>query len=170
MVSKWSSSLESTRPPNESSRSNLVGARRVFESSKNTCYLRGRHPCFSHRSHFGHLAPGGLTVEAVSEAFAVYWCFSGFFLNGFWRALTVEALVVSSSNASGEMALFLLQNVSGKRADARGGFAMFLVMHLFLLTSLSSLSISELFPLGNNKICITVTALRLTSLFCSKLE
>ena len=148
MGSKWSSSLESTRPPNESSRSNLVGSRRVFACSKNTCYLRGRHPCFSHRSHLGHLAPGGLTVEAVLEAFAVCWSFSGFFLDGFWRALTVEALVVSSSNASREMALFLLQNVSGKRADARGGFAMFLIMHLFLLASLSFLNVSELPLLG----------------------
>ena len=90
-------------------------------------------------------------VEAVSEAFAVCWSFSGFFLDGFWRALMVEALVVSSSNASGEMALLLLQNVSGKRADARGGFAMFLIMHLFLLTSLSSLSISELLPFESKR-------------------
>jgi hypothetical protein len=151
MGSKWSSSLESTRSPNESSRSNLVGARRVFASSKNTCYLRGRHPCFSHRSHPGHLAPGGLTVEAILEAFAVCCIFSGFFLDGFWRALTVEALVVSSLMASREMALFLLQNISGKRADARGGFVMFLIMHLFFLTSLSSLSISELLPFESKR-------------------
>ena len=89
MGSKWSSSLESTRPPDESSRFILVGARRVFVSSKNTCYLYGSRPCFSHRSHPGHLAPGGLMVEAVSEAFVVCWSnsrggnFSGFPLNGF---------------------------------------------------------------------------------------
>jgi len=89
MGSKWSSSLESTRPPDESSRFISVGARRVFASSKNTCYLRGRHLCFSHHSHPGHLAPGGLMVEAVSEAFAVCWShslggsFSGFPLDGF---------------------------------------------------------------------------------------
>jgi len=95
-------------------------------------------------------------VEAVSEVFAVYWSHS---LGG--------TLVVSPLMASAEMALFLLQNVSGRRADARRGFAMFLIMHLFLLTSLSSLSISELFPLGNNKICISVTALGLIALLCS---
>ena len=91
MGSKWSSLLESTRPPDESSRFISVGARRVFASSKNTCYLRGRHLCFSHHSHPGHLAPGGLMVEAISEAFAVCWShslggsFSGFPLDGFWR-------------------------------------------------------------------------------------
>ena len=84
MGSKWSSLLESTRPPDESSRFISVGARIVFASSKNTCYLRGRHLCFSHRSHPGHLAPGGLMVEAVSEAFAVCWSHSLSF-SGFWR-------------------------------------------------------------------------------------
>ena len=67
MGSKWSSSMESTRPPNESSRFILEGARRVFASSTNTCFLSGRHLCFSHRSH-----PGCLDrelVEAMSEAF-----------------------------------------------------------------------------------------------------
>jgi len=77
----------------------------------------------------------------------------------------VEVSVVPPSMASGEMALFLFQNLSGRRADARRGFAMFLIMHLFLLTSLSSLNISELFPLGNNKICIFVSALGLASLY-----
>ena len=63
----------------------------MFASSKNTCYLRGRRPCFSHRSHPGRLSPGGLMVEAMSKAFAVCWShspggsFSGFPLNGFWR-------------------------------------------------------------------------------------
>jgi hypothetical protein len=38
--------------------------------------------------------------------------------------------------ASGEMTLFLLQNISGRRAGARRGFAIFLIMHLFLPTSL----------------------------------
>ena len=89
MISKWSASLESTRPPDESTRFVLVGARRVFASSTNTCYLSGRHLCFSHRSH-----PGCLDrelVEAVSEAFAVCWShslggsFSGFPRDGFWR-------------------------------------------------------------------------------------
>ena len=39
----------------------------------------------------------------------------------FW----VGTVVVSPPMASGEMALFLLQNVSGRGADARIGFAMF---------------------------------------------
>jgi len=84
MGSKWSSSLESTRPPDESSRFVLVGARRVFASSKNTCYLHGCHHCFSQRSHPGRLAPDGLMVEAVSEAFSGGNC-GCFPLDGFWR-------------------------------------------------------------------------------------
>ena len=69
MCSKWSSSLESTQPPDGSSRFFFVGARSVFASSTNTCYLRGRWPCFSHRSYPCRLAHGGLMVEAVSEDF-----------------------------------------------------------------------------------------------------
>ena len=64
---EWSSSLESTRPPNESTRFVLVGARRVFASGMNTCFLPGRRLCSSHRS-----LPGCLDrelVEAVLEAF-----------------------------------------------------------------------------------------------------
>jgi len=70
--------------------------------------------------------------------------------------------------ASREMALFLLQNILGRRADARRGFAMFVIMYLFLLTSLSSLNVSELLSFGGNKICIFVSALGLASLFCSR--
>jgi len=66
--------------------------------------------------------------------------------------------------ASGEMALFLLQNISGRRADAGRGFAMFLIMHIFLLTNLSSMNVSELLPFGSNKICISISALGLASL------
>jgi hypothetical protein len=36
--------------------------------------------------------------------------------------------------ASGEMALFLLQNLLGRRADAKRGFAMFWI-HPYLLTT-----------------------------------
>ena len=91
MGSKRSSSLESIRPSDESTQFILVGARRVFASSTNTCYLSGRNLCFSHRSHPGRLALSGLMVEAVSEAFVVYWSnspggnFSCFPLDGFWR-------------------------------------------------------------------------------------
>ena len=70
MVSKWSSSLESTRPPDGSTRFVILGTRRVFASSTNTCYLSGRHPCSSHCSH-----PSCLDrelVEAVSEAFFLW--------------------------------------------------------------------------------------------------
>ena len=90
MGSKWSSSLESTRPPDGSSRIILIGARRVFASSKNTCYLRGRRPCFSRLIHSGRLSPGGLMMAAVSKAFAVCWShspggsFSGSPLDGFY--------------------------------------------------------------------------------------
>ena len=48
------------------------------------------------------------------------------------------------------------------------GFAMFLIMHLFLLTSLSTLNVSELLPFWSNKICIFVCALGLSPLFCSR--
>ena len=76
MGSKWSSSLESTRPPDGSSRLAFVGARRVFASRKKTCYVHGRRPCFLHRSHPDRLAPGGLMVEAMSKDFAVCWSHS----------------------------------------------------------------------------------------------
>ena len=82
MGSKWSSSMESTRPPDESSRFVLEGARRVFASSTNTCYLSGHHHCSSHRSH-----PGCLDrelVEAISEAFSGGDCGCLPF-DGFWR-------------------------------------------------------------------------------------
>ena len=92
--------MESTRPPDESTRFVLVGARRVFASSTNTCYLSGRHLCSSHRSH-----PGCLDrelVEAVSEAFFRW-----------------ELWLSPPPVASGEMALFLLQNILGRKAGAR---------------------------------------------------
>ena len=66
MGSKWSSSLESTRPPDEGTRFVLVGARRVFASSTNTCYLSGRHLCFAHRSHPScHSGAGGSCVRSL---------------------------------------------------------------------------------------------------------
>ena len=82
MVSKWSSSLESTRPPDESTRFVLVGARRVFETSTNTCFLSGRCLCSSHRSHPGCFC--GKLVEAVSEAFSCGNC-GCLPHDGFWR-------------------------------------------------------------------------------------
>ena len=84
MGSKWSSLLESTRPPDESTQFILVGARRVFASSKNTCYPPGCRPCFSRLIYSGRLVPGWLMVEAISEAFAVC-CSHSMGFSGFWR-------------------------------------------------------------------------------------
>ena len=109
MGSKWSSSLESTRPPDGSTRFVLVGARRVFASSTNTCFLSGHRLCSSHRSHPG--CPGSRV-----------------------RSLFGWGLWLSPPVTSGEMALFLLQNVSGRGTGARRGFAMFLI-HPYLLTT-----------------------------------
>jgi len=78
--------------------------------------------------------------------------------------LWVEALVVSPSMASGEMALFLLQNISGRRAGARRGFVMFLIMHIFLQQAFSSLNVSRLLPFRSNNLCIFVSALGLAPL------
>jgi hypothetical protein len=66
--------------------------------------------------------------------------------------------------ASREMALFLLQNISGRRADARRGFAMFWTIHIFLQQAFSSLNVSGLLPFGSNELCIFVSALGLSSL------
>ena len=141
---------QSTRPSDRSSRYVLIDARRVFTSSKNTCYLPSRRPCFSRLFHSGRLVPRWLMVEAVSEAFAVWWChtlgedFSGLPLDGFYGDGIV--FVAKTYQREEEMAL----------DDARRGFAMRLIFHLFLLT----------IPLRNNKICISVIALGLTDLCC----
>ena len=74
--------MESTRPLDESTRFVLVGARRGFASSTNTCYLSGHHRCSSHRNHPGCL--DGEVVEAVSEAFSGGGCGCLPF-DGFWR-------------------------------------------------------------------------------------
>ena len=158
---EWSSSLESTRPLHRSSRCILRDARRVFTSSKNTCYLRSRRPCFSHRSHPGRLVPGGLLVKAVLEALAVCWYYSreagfnGFPHDGFFGDGII--FVAKTFRIEEEMAL----------NDARRGFVMCLIFHLFLLTSLFSLNVSDLFPFGNNKICISVAAIGLKTLCCN---
>ena len=74
--------MESTRPPDEGTRFVLVGARRVFASSTNTCYLSGRHLYSSHCSHRGCLDRE--LVEAVSEAFSGGNC-GCLPHDGFWR-------------------------------------------------------------------------------------
>ena len=158
MGSKWCSSLESTRPPDRSSRCVLIDARRVFASSKSTCYLPSHRPCFCRRFHSGCPVPGCLMVEAVSEAFAVCWShslgrtLSGFPLDGFCGDGIV--FVAKTYQREEEMAM----------NDARREFAMRLIFHLFLLTSLFSLNVSGLFPVGNNNICILVIAVGLTPL------
>ena len=160
MSFEWSSSLESTRPPDRSSRCVLIGARRVSASSKNTCHLPSHQPCFSHRSHPGRLVPSWLMVEAVSEAFAVCWShslgrtLSGFLLDGFCGDGIV--FVAKTYQREEEMAL----------NDVRIEFAMRLIFHLFLLTSLFSLIVFKLFLFLNNKICILVLAMGLETLCC----
>ena len=80
--------------------------------------------------------------------------FSGLPLDGFYRDGIV--FVAKMYQTEEEMAL----------DDARRGFAMRLIFHLFLLRSLFSLNVSGLFPVGNNNICIFVTAMGLTTLCC----
>ena len=100
-------------------------------------------------------------VEAMSEAFAVCWSHSlqggsiGFPLNGFFGDGII--FVAKTFRIEEEMAL----------NDARRGFVMCLIFHLFLLTSLFSLNVSDLFPFGNNKICISVAAIGLKTLCCN---
>ena len=67
MTFGWSSSLESSCPPDRSSRCLVIDARRVFASNKNTSYLPSCRPCFSHLIHPRHLVHGWLEVDAVSE-------------------------------------------------------------------------------------------------------
>ena len=100
-------------------------------------------------------------VEAVSEAFTVCWShslggnFIGFPLDGFCG----DGIIFVAKTYQGEEQMAL--------NDARRGFAMILILHLFLLTSLFSLNVSDLFPFGNNKICISVAAIGLKTLCCN---
>ena len=80
--------------------------------------------------------------------------FSGFPLDGFYGDDIV--FVAKTYQREEEMAL----------KDARRGFAMRLIFHLFLLRSLFSLNVSGLFPVGNDKIFILVIAIGLTALCC----
>ena len=146
MGSKWSSSMESTRPPDESIRFVLVGARRVFASSTNTCYLSGRHLCSSHRSHPSCL--GEEQVEAVSEAFSGGNC--GCLPpppDGFWR----------------DGIIFVAKHIREKSICKKR--ICDVLDHPYLLTT--SLFLSECIwvtPFGSNKLCIFVSALGLSSL------
>ena len=144
MGSKWTSSLESTRPPDGSTRFVLVGARRVFASSTNTCYLSGHHHCSSHHSHPGCL--GGELVEAVSEAFSGgdCGCLPRWLLER-WHCFCCKIY-------QGE------EQVQEEDLRCSGS------IHIFLQQAVSSLSVSGLFPFGSNELCIFVSALGLSSL------
>ena len=144
MISKWSSLLESTRPPDESTRFVLVGARRVFASSTNTCYLSDRRLCFSHRSH-----PGCLDrelVEAVSEAFSGgdYGCLPRWLLER-WHCFCCK--IYQGEEQMQELDLQCSRSI-----------------HIFLQQAFSSLNVSRLLPFGINKLCIFVSAFGLSSL------
>ena len=86
MALSWSSSLESSRPPDRSSFCLASGARRKLASNKNTFHELSRHPCFSHLIHPTHLVPGWLEVVGVSEVAADWWCHTlEYFLRDFPR-------------------------------------------------------------------------------------
>ena len=143
MGSKWSSSMESTRPPNESTRFVLLGARRVFASSTNTCYLSGRRPFSSHHSH-----PGCLDrelVEAVSEAFSGgdCGCLPRWLLER-WHCFCCKIY-------QGEVQM--------QEEDLRCSGS----IHIFLQQAFSSLNVPRLLRSWSNKLCIFVSALGLSS-------
>ena len=75
--------------------------------------------------------------------------FNGFPLNGIFGDGII--FVAETYQGEGEIAL----------QDARRGLAMLLIFHLFLAKYLFFLNVSSLFPFGNNKICIFVTAIGL---------
>ena len=144
MGSKWSSLLESTRPPDGSTRFVLVGARRVFASSTNTCFLSGGRLCSTHRSH-----PGCLDrelVEAVSEAF------SGGDCGCLPRWLLERWHCFCCKTYQGEEQM--------QEEDLRCSGS----IHIFLQQAFSSLDVSGLLPFGSNELCIFESALGLSSL------
>ena len=144
MGSKWSFSLESTRPPDGSTRFVLVGARRVFASSTNTCFLSGRRLCSSHRSHPGCFC--GELVEAVSEAFSGGDC--GCLPR--WPLERCHCFCCKTYQGEEQM----------QEEDLRCSGS----IHIFLQQAFSSLNVSGLLPFGCNKLCIIVSALGLSSL------
>ena len=144
MISKCSASLESTRPPDESTRFVLVGARRVFASSTNTCFLSGRRLCSSHRSRPGCFC--GELVEAVSEAlfsWELWFSPPRWFLER-WDCFCCKTY-------QGE------EQVQEEDLRCSGS------IHIFLQQAFSSLNVSRLLSFGSNKLCIFVSALGLSS-------
>jgi len=144
MGSKWSSSLESTRPPDESTRFILVGARRVFASSTNTCYLLGRHLCFAHRSHPScHSGAGGSCVRSLFGW--ELWLFPPRWLLERWHCFCCKTY-------QGE------EQVQEEDLRCSGS------IHIFLQQAFSSLNVSRLLPFRSNKLCIFVSTFGLSSL------
>ena len=141
----WGSSLESTRPPEESTRFVLVGARRVFVSGTNTCFLSVRRLCSSHRSHLGCFY--GKLVEAVSEALFGWelWLSPHRWLLERWHWFCCKT-------DQGE------EQVQEEDLRCSGS------IHIFLQQAFSSLNVSRLLPFGSNEFCIFVSALGLSSL------
>ena len=145
MVSKWSSSLESTRPPDGSTRFVILGTRRVFASSTNTCYLSGCRSCSSHRSH-----PGCLDrelVEAVSEAF----------LGGNCGCLPPRWPLE-------RWHCFCCKTYQGEEQVQEEDLRCSVSIHIFLQQAFSSLNVPRLLRSWSNKLCIFVSALGLSPL------
>ena len=143
MVSKWSSSLESTRPPDGSTRFVILGTRRVFASSTNTCYLSGCRSCSSHRSH-----PGCLDrelVEAVSEAFSGGDC-------GCLPRWLLE-----------RWHCFCAKTYQGEEQVQEEDLRCSVSIYIFLQQAFSSRNVPRLLRSGSNKLCIFVSALGLSS-------
>ena len=136
--------MESTRPPDGSTRFVLVGARRVFASGTNTCFLSGGHLCSSHYSH-----PGCLDrelVEAVSEAFSGRdcGCLPRWLLER-WHCFCCKTYQEEEQVQEDDL------RCSGS-------------IHIFLQQAFNSLNVSGLLPFGSNELCIFVSALGLSSL------
>jgi len=122
MSLSWSSSLDSSRPPDRSS----FHPRRVLVSNENTFHELSRHPCFSHLIRPRHLVPGWLEVGGVSEVAVDWWCH------------TLEYLVqdLPRNGISGYGRIFCCKNIQGEGEipfqNARRGLAMFSLLHVFL--------------------------------------
>ena len=140
MISKWSSLLESTRPPDESTR--FVP---VFASSTNT-FLSGCRLCSSYRSHPSCFC--GELVEAVSEAFFGW----ELWLSPPPRWLLERWHCFCCKMYQGE------EQVQEEDLRCSGS------IHIFLQQAFSSLTVSRLLPFGSNKICISVSSFELSSL------
>ena len=139
MGSKWRYSLESTRPPDESTRFVLIGARRVFASSTNTCYLSGRHLCFAHRSHPGCLSGAGRSRVRSFFGWEL-WLFPPQWLLERWHCFCCKTY-------QGE------EQMQEEDLQCSGS------IHIFLQQAFSSLNVSGLLPFGGNKLCISPWAI-----------